>query len=138
MKSKRCGECKVDPAELVCFTTQNDAIESKMAREMLCLIETAVGGCESIRICETAVAGYVRAIWSRCVRAMFAVVVRTVMVVLGWRRASQCRAEPCWGQQLQIVRRIAMVVSRWVTSSQCAESCRGKHLEIARRLTTVG
>ena len=47
-------------AELVCFTT-NDVVGSKMAREMLCFtIEMAVVGREG-RICETAVAGYVRA-----------------------------------------------------------------------------
>ena len=40
---------------------RNDVVGSKMAREMLCFtMETGVVGCEG-RICETAVAGYVRA-----------------------------------------------------------------------------
>ena len=70
-----------------------------MAREMPCFtIETAALGRES-RICETAVAGYVR--------AMFAVV-RTVMVVWSSRRGNQC-AEYFWGMQLQIARRFKMV-----------------------------
>ena len=39
---------------------RNDVAESKMAREMLCFtMETAAVGCEG-RICERAVAGYVR------------------------------------------------------------------------------
>ena len=39
---------------------RNDVVGSKMAREMLCFtMETGVVGCEG-RICETAVAGYVR------------------------------------------------------------------------------
>ena len=43
------------------FYSTNDMAESKMARETLCFtIETAVVGRER-RICETAVAGYVRA-----------------------------------------------------------------------------
>ena len=43
----------------------DDVVGSKMAREMLCFtMETGVVGCEG-RICETAGAGYVRAICSR-------------------------------------------------------------------------
>ena len=43
---------------------RNDVAESKMAREMLCFtMETAAVGCEG-RICETAVAGYVRAMFA--------------------------------------------------------------------------
>ena len=43
------------------FDHTNDAVGSKMAREMLCFtVERAVVGREG-RICETAVAGYVRA-----------------------------------------------------------------------------
>ena len=59
------------------FYHRNDAVESKMAREMRCFtIETAVGGRES-RTCETAVAGYgwlcpryVRALYCRLVDAL--------------------------------------------------------------------
>ena len=47
---------------------RNDVAESKMAREMLCFtMETAAVGCEG-RICETAVAGYVRAMSALCSR----------------------------------------------------------------------
>ena len=43
------------------FYSIDDVVGSKMAREMLCFtMETGVVGCEG-RICETAVAGYVRA-----------------------------------------------------------------------------
>ena len=43
---------------------RNDVAESKMAREMLYFtMETAAVGCEG-RICETAVAGYVRAMFA--------------------------------------------------------------------------
>ena len=46
------------------FYHTNDVAESKIAREMLCFtIETAVVGRKS-RICETAVAGYVRAMFA--------------------------------------------------------------------------
>ena len=49
-------------AELV--LPQKDVAESKIGREMVCFtIETAVVGRES-RICETAVAGYVRAMFA--------------------------------------------------------------------------
>ena len=44
------------------FYSTDDVVGSKMAREMLCFtMETGVVGCEG-KICETAVAGYVRAI----------------------------------------------------------------------------
>ena len=44
---------------------RNDVAESKMARKMLCFtIETAVVGRKGIRICETAGAGYVRAMFA--------------------------------------------------------------------------
>ena len=47
---------------------RNDAVGSKMAREMLCFtIETAAVGGEG-RSCETAVAGYVRAMFALCPR----------------------------------------------------------------------
>ena len=47
---------------------RNDVAESKMAREMLCFtIETAVVGRKG-RICETAGAGYVRAMFALCPR----------------------------------------------------------------------
>ena len=47
---------------------RNDVAESKMAREMLCFtIETAVVGRKG-RICETAGAGYVRAMFPLCSR----------------------------------------------------------------------
>ena len=47
---------------------RNDVAESKMAREMLCFtIETAVVGRKG-RICETAGAGYVRAMSALCPR----------------------------------------------------------------------
>ena len=55
---------------------RNDVAESKMAREMLCFtIETAVVGRKG-RICETAGAGYVRAMFELCSR-------RRVGVLLG-------------------------------------------------------
>ena len=63
----RCviGECNcrlLDAmAELLCLSTHNDVVGSKMAREMLCFtIETAVVGRKG-RICETAVADLARA-----------------------------------------------------------------------------
>ena len=46
------------------FDSTDDVVGSKMAREMLCFtMETAAVGCEG-RICETAVAGYVRAMFA--------------------------------------------------------------------------
>ena len=48
------------------FYHTNDAVESKMAREMLRFTtETAVGVRES-RICETAIAGHARAMFVVC------------------------------------------------------------------------
>ena len=74
-----------------------------MAREMLCFtIETALVGREG-RICETAVAGYVRAMPA---------VVRIGTVVQSTRSGKQC-AEYYWGMQLQIARRLLTVGSRW-------------------------
>ena len=50
------------------FDSTDDVVGSKMAREMLCFtMETAAVGCEG-RICETAVAGYVRAMFALCPR----------------------------------------------------------------------
>ena len=73
-----------------------------MARAMLCFtIETAVVGREG-RICETAVAGYVRAMLAA---------VRIGTVVQSLRSGNRC-AEYFWGTQLQIARRLIMV-SRW-------------------------
>ena len=93
---------------------RNDAPESKMAREMLRFtMETGVVGCEG-RICETAVAGYVHAMFavsSRYRRATLAVV-RIGTVVQRLRSANQC-AEYYWGLQLQIARRLIMVAARW-------------------------
>ena len=46
------------------FCRTDDVVGSKMACEMLCFtMETAAVGCEG-RICETAVAGYVRAMFA--------------------------------------------------------------------------
>ena len=74
-----------------------------MAREMLCFtMETAAVGCEG-RICETAVAGYVRAM---------AGIVRIGTVVQSSRNGKQC-VEYYWGMQLQIARRLIMVGSTW-------------------------
>ena len=48
------------------FYRTDDVVGSKMAREMLCFtMETAAVGCEG-RICETTVAGYVRAMSALC------------------------------------------------------------------------
>ena len=50
------------------FDSTDDVVGSKMAREMLRFtMETAAVGCEG-RICETAVAGYVRAMSALCPR----------------------------------------------------------------------
>ena len=81
----------------------NDVVGSKMVREMLPFtMETAAVGCEG-RICETAAAGYVRAM---------SAVVRIATVVQSTRSGKQC-AEYYWGMQLQIARRFITVVSRW-------------------------
>ena len=70
-----------------------------MAREVLCFtIETAAVGRES-RMCERAVAGYVRAM---------SAAVRIGTVVQSLRNGKQC-VEYFWGMQLQIARRLIMV-----------------------------
>ena len=85
------------------FYNTDDVVGSKMAREMLCFtMETAAVGCEG-RICETAVAGYVRASVE---------VVRIGTVAQSTRSGKQCAAY-FWGMQLQIARRLITVVSRW-------------------------
>ena len=62
------------------FDHRNNVVGSKMAREMLRFtIETPVG--REGRICETAVAGLVRATF---------VAIRTVTVVLRMRSGKQC------------------------------------------------
>ena len=72
VKSSRCDV----------FYSTDDVVGSKMAREMLCFtIETAAVGCDEGRICETAGAGYVRAIVA---------VVRRGTVVQSTRSGKQC------------------------------------------------
>ena len=81
-----------------------------MAREMLRLTkETAAVGCEA-RICETAGAGYVCAMFALCSSSVE--VVRIGTVVQSTRSGKQCAAY-YWRMQLQIARRLRTVASRW-------------------------
>ena len=103
---------------------RNDVVGSKMAREMLCFtMETAAVGCEG-RICETAVAGYVRASVE---------VVRIGTVVQSTRSGKQCAAY-YWGMQLQIAGRIDRRVQRSRKGKQCAAYYWGMQLQMARRI----
>ena len=82
-----------------------------MAREMLRFtIETAVVGREG-RICETAVAGYVRA-----TPVSFRIATVGGLELAQWKAC----AEYYWGMQLQIARRLIMVglSLRWVEISK--------------------
>ena len=72
-------------------------------------LETAAVGCEG-RICETAGAGYVRAMFALCSGSVE--VVRIGTVVQSTRTGKQCAAY-YWGMQLQIARRLLTVTSRW-------------------------
>ena len=104
LKARRCDV----------FSSTDDVLGSKMAREMLCFtMETAAVGCEG-RICETAVAGYVRATSALCSRYVRASV---EVVHTGTVMQSTCNGKQYaayyWGMQLQIARRLITVVSRW-------------------------